>query len=366
VTERIPEGTLYETPFPRVLFRLWKKEASGRLVIRREEKERALHFSKGRLIVDRDGLSETDFLKALVKKRVLAAEAAKRCEKEAAARSVSLVRTLTELGLVSPLPLWNLIQSYYVRQLFSLFDAEEGRFAFETGAEIPDGAGLGEVDTLDLILQGVRQIQNPGFLERRIPADDEPVYLSLPYFLHRLTLEPHERYVLGRLSGASRLRGFYERSELGELESRKVLFAFLCLDILHGPEPSGPARSSPEIGPDEQARVLTALNEKCAFVYRFITKQIGPLARTILGNALEEIKPALGPVFRKMRLQGDGRIEVDPAMTATAAHLDEDLFRQIIRGYDEVLMAEVLAVKKALGPAYEKTLVKQLGRVGCL
>lgn len=365
MTEFLSEGTLYETPFPRVLFRLWKKEAAGRLVLRRpQEAERALYFSKGQVTVERDGLSEPEFLKALVKKRILPAEAARRAVKEAAERGISLLRSLNELGLIAALPLWNLLASFYVRRLFRLFDAEDGRYAFESGALLPEGSALGEIQTLDLILQGIRQIQNAGFLERRVPAPDEPIYLSTPYFLHRLNLEPHERYVLGRLSGVSRLNGFYERSELGETESRKVVFALFCLDILHVREEKGKTREIPESSSAEQTRILASLNDRCACVHKYITKQIGPLARTILGNAIDEIKPGLGPIFRKARFLADGRIEVDPALASGAGHLDEDIFRQIVRGYDEILMAGVLAVKKALGPAHEAAVVKQIERIG--
>ncbi len=365
MTESLSDSTFYETPFARVLFLLWKKDADGRLFVRRpQEAERVLFFSKGRVIVERSGLSEPDFLKALVKKRILPAEEARRAAKEAASKGISLLRTLNELGLIAALPLWNLVMSFYIRRLFPLFDAEEGRYAFEPGTALPEGAGLGEVQTLDLILQGIRQIKNPEFLERRVPPPDEPVYLTTPYFLHRLNLEPHERYVLGRLAGVSRLNGFYDRSELSELESRRVVFALFCLDILRVREERERTREASESSSAEQSRILAALNERCACVHKYITKQIGPLARTILGNAIDEVRPGLGPVFGKARLLADGRVEVDPVITSGAGHLDEDLFRQIVRGYDEILTAGVLAVKKALGPAHESAVVRQIEKIG--
>lgn len=365
MTEILSEGNFYDIPFPRVLFLLWKKEATGRLVIRRpQEAERALFLSKGQVTIERDGLSEPDFLKAMVKKRILSAESARRAEKEAGERGISSLRALNELGIIAPLPLWNLLGAYYVRRLFPLFDAEDGRFELESGTVPPEGSGLGEIQTLDLILQGIRQIQNPGFLERRVPAADEPIYLSTPYFLHRLSLEPHELYVLRHLAGMSRLDGFYGRSELGETESRKVVFALHCLDILHVREEGKKAREIPESSAAEQSRILALQNERCACVHKYITKQIGPLARTILGTAIEEVKPGLGPIFRRARLLGDGRIEVDPALASNTGPLDEDLFRQIVRGYDEILMAGVLAVKKALGPVHEAALVKNIEKIG--
>jgi pimeloyl-ACP methyl ester carboxylesterase len=76
----------------------------------------------------------------------------------------------------------------------------------------------------------------------------------------------------------SRLNGFYERSELGETESRKVVFALFCLDILHVREEKEKTREIPESSAAEQSRILASLNERCACVHKYITKQIGPLA----------------------------------------------------------------------------------------
>jgi hypothetical protein len=66
-----------------------------------------------------------------------------------------------------------------------------------------------------------------------------------------------------------------------------------------------------------------------------------------------------------MRLLPDGRIEVDSAMSATAGHLAEEIFNGLVKGYGEILVAEVLAIKKSLGGAHETALVKNLEKVGC-
>ena len=72
------------------------------------------------------------------------------------------------------------------------------------------------------------------------------------------------------------------------------------------------------------------------------------------------------PVFQKTRLLADGRVEIDPALEATASHLPEELYRTLLRGFDEILMSELLAVKKSLGPVHESALVRALEKVGCL
>ena len=103
------EGSLVETPFPRLLFLLWRREATGRLRVRRGAAETELHFDKGRIVLNKSSFPEKDFLKALVTRKVLPAEAARHCEKSAAEGGLSRIRALGELGLVPPLPLWNLM-----------------------------------------------------------------------------------------------------------------------------------------------------------------------------------------------------------------------------------------------------------------
>jgi hypothetical protein len=363
------DGTFLETPFPRLLFRIWRQESSGRLNLQKGEEAKSLHIENGRIVIEKTALSEKEFLSALVKKKVLPPEKARQCDRYAGAHMISRIKALSDLGLISPLPLWNLIESFFVRQLFSFFDWEEGRFSFESGASLPGGERLGFLQTHDLILQGVRQMRNVRLIEQHLPAEEDPIYVSSPYFLHKLNFEPHEKYVLDVLHHALNLKGFHGLCEIGKKESQKTLFAFVCMDILAVPEKRGQGR------PDDQAkeppaaepeRVLDALNEKCAYIHKYITKQIGPLAHTILGNCLEEIRPGLGPLFKKMRLLPDGRIEVDSAVTATASHLPEELFKSLRKGYDEILVAEVLAVKKSLGGAHETTLVKNMEKIGCL
>ncbi|MBM3310040.1 MAG: DUF4388 domain-containing protein [Candidatus Aminicenantes bacterium] len=359
------EGTLAATPFPRVLFDLWTRERTGRLRLRREDEERILHFEKGRLCLARESFSERDFLAALVRKKVLLPGQAESAERLASLKGFSLLKALGEAGALSPIPLWSLLASFFVRQLFPLFDREEGTFDFEPVPPLPAEARLGHLEVPDLILQGVRQMQNDSLIERFLPPPAEAFRLSAPYFLQRLDLEPYERYALSLLGEVPNLQSFRARAELGERESRKALFAFACLGLLGlaAPEaaagpPAGPPVSNPE-------RLTEAFNEKCAFVFKYLSKEAGPVAQSILGKALDEAKSALGPAFQRAALLSDGRIELETGLRLGAGSASAEVRRSTLRGFDEILTAEVLAVRKSLGPAHETAVVKGLEKVGC-
>jgi hypothetical protein len=358
-------GTLAETPFPRLLFELWRQERSGRLQVRSGKGERALHFDKGQLLVTQDAAEGKDFLAALIRKKVLTPEQAERAERLADARKITLIKSLSELGLMSPIPLWSLAESFFVRRLYPLFDLEDGEYVLDSEFVLPGGQRFNRLQTTDYVLEGIRQMHNDGLIARALPGEEEAIRTSAPYYLPLLKFEAPERYALQLLSGACSIRRFQEWSELGARENRRILFAFRCLGIL-SPAESRTADLGPQASPGvEQGRILEALNEKCAFIYKFVSKEIGPVAGSVLNRALDEVRPSLGPMFQKMALQYDGRVEVDAALRLSVEHLPEEVFRTIVQGYDEILTAEVLAVRKTLGPAQETVLVRSLEKIGC-
>lgn len=364
VYEPAAEGTFGEAPLARVLFGLWNGERTGRLEVRTGDGRRTLHILNGDVVMEREGLSEKDFLTALAKKNVLAAEQIRQCARLAKTSGQSLLRSVSETGVLSPLPLWNLMESYYVRRIFPLFDQEEGGWTFEPGDGLPVRDRLGMLATPGLILQGIRQMQNASLIDRFLPEDNAPIRLDAPARLHKVDWEPHERYALQVLGSVPTLRTFHEACEMGRKEARKPLFAFHCLGILSAGESKPKARAGNGPAAVGAGLAFETLNEKCAFIYRYVTKEIGPLARTIINRSLEELKPGLGPLFQKMTLLPDGRVEADTAVSHKAGHLPDELTRGLLRGYEEILVAEVLAVKKALGPKHETALVKALEKIG--
>jgi hypothetical protein len=358
------DGSFSENPFACVLFGLWRAEATGQLTIETGEAEKFLHLQSGDVVVERKGLSLKDFLGALAKKRVLTSEQVRQCARTARSDGISLLKAVSELGYLSPLPLWNLLESFYARRLFPLFDREDGNWTFDPGAGLPVRERIGLIPGQELILQGIRQMQNPAVFERFLPEDRAPIRVCAPAHMHKIAWEPHERYALQVVGSVPNLKSFFEATELSLKEARKILFGFFALGILSPAESRSPSPGRPGSAPESNRRALESLNEKCAFLYRYVTKEIGPLGRTIVARAIEEIKPGLGTLFQKTTLLPDGHIEADPALRPDSGHFPDEMLAAMIRGYEEILLAEIQAVRKTLGVRHESALVQALEKVG--
>ena len=111
-------------------------------------------------------------------------------------------------------------------------------------------------------------------------------------------------------------------------------------------------------------RLLGVFYAKCSFVFSYISKESGPVAFSIVEKPLEEVRSRLAPAFQGAELKPDGRLEIKSLLKVNANIVGVGCRRSVLRSMDEVLVAEVLAVKRTLGPAHESALVRGLDKVG--
>ena len=80
--------------------------------------------------------------------------------------------------------------------------------------------------------------------------------------------------------------------------------------------------------------------------------------------ALDEVRPRLAPPLQGLEIRSDGRVELKPFPVVALNSLHPDSRRALLDILSEILVAEVLAVKKTLGNDHEAAVVKGLERIG--
>jgi len=122
----------------------------------------------------------------------------------------------------------------------------------------------------------------------------------------------------------------------------------------------------PEFSISDLDRLFAAFNDQCSFICKYISKEIGPVALNVIEKSLDEIKGRIDPIFQNCELKPDGRIELRTLLKKNLGVSTDESKRSLLRSFDEVLTAEVLAVKRTLGNSHESALVKGLERIGDL
>jgi hypothetical protein len=358
------QGNLAEIPFALLLFRCWKGERFGCLKIKNDEVEKRLYLEKGKIRVKKDSFPEKDFLQNLVKKNLLHPSLLKEHENFASQNKSSLIKASIEIRTFSPSELWELMEIFIKEDLFPVFDWSQGEYVLDSADPPMESGVLFSIQTLNFILEGVRQMKNFDLIKDHIPPENTTIQILESDYQNQIKLEPPEKYLLDVIDKKNDVRTIYESSELGVSETQKTLFAFSSIGIIGAPQESPKESLSQERAPAGFNKTLDAFNEKCIYIYKYISKEIGPVALNVLRKCLDEIKGHLSPLSQRIEIGPDGRIQMDSLLRAKTSLFSEENRKVLLRDLNEILAAEVLTVKKTLGNEHERALVENLKRQG--
>jgi hypothetical protein len=364
MADEIWHGNLAVTPFPQLLFRLWEKRNTGHLSIQAEGVERSVFFVKGDPALVEGCFSNEQFLAKLLSAKVLTALQAEECAHYARERNISLPRSLIEQEIVASPLIWGALAEFWWEEIGAVFDWPRADLTFHIGAIVQDSQVYAIFPAPTVILRGIRRMKNQSLIEASLPAETEFLQILSPAHSDHLHLAPSEKHVLRVLRQSPRLGDLYALSQTGKRETQKVVLSFLTLGLAGVTPASGASKAPPEMSSAGLEKIWNGFNDKCSYIHKYISKEIGPVGLSVLEKALEEVRARLAPPFQGLELRADGRVEFSPFPLMSLPLFTEETRKNFIHLLNEVLAAEVLAVKKALGNTHEAAVVRNLEKIG--
>ena len=350
--------------FPLILFSVWESKTTGRLLVKKDSIEKKLTFIKGNLAIYTDTWDEKALLKYLLKKKILDNPSVKKCEERKAKKKTSLLAALLDLGLLSPQHLWKNMELYTKQDLFPLFDLYPVASTLVSEKTPPEAAILFTIPTLSLIREGIYRMKNIKLIDTLIPKETEDLQKLAPEYQDQIILEPYEEHLIHAVNEKKDLKSLISASALGEKFTKKALFSLLCLGIVGSSPMATPNKPLQEFSAAELQKILDTFNNKCSYIYKSVSKELGPVALNLMEKSIDDIKPHLSKHFQKIRMEADGRIDLQPVLKSNIIHTDRETIQLIIKSLNEILTAEILAVKKTLGSEFESTMIKNVEKIG--
>jgi hypothetical protein len=271
-------------------------------------------------------------------------------------------RILIEAGILNPKGVWEAMRRQARSMVLGLFEWEQGEFQFREGEEIA-GSGL-ELDLaiLELIADGIRCVKETRLFTQRMPSGPS-IFEAIPAAERKasLMLEPHERYVLSLVDGRRNLAQLTASSEIGEAETLRVVFllfsvGYLKMRAFHpAREESRDARAEP---------LIRRYNEMFAFLHRYLVREVGPIGDAVMGRYFEDQRKAQPALLSEGRLGCDGTLDERILIRNLAALKNENRMESLVDGLNELLYAELLAVRRTLGASHEGRAVQGLRDLG--
>lgn len=361
-------GSLGELDVAAILARMHVQALDGQLKVAAARFTKTLRLQDGRIVFAQSSLADDALGRFLLGRGVLDAAQLEKGRRRMQKHHSRLGRALLELGLLTPEQLWSEVGAQLRAIVFSLFPLRAGRYDIGSlDGDARENIQL-ELPVPEAILEGVRRIADGEFIESRF-APGTDLFASPGHAIGAVTLKPHEAHVLSLVREATPLDEVLARSELLRADTLKVLYALRTLGMVCDRPQPGRAQTphslpSPPTTFTSFDEALQHYNTRFEYIYRVLSKEIGPVAHAILADAITAILDSIPPCFQGVEIRANGRVDDKSILKSVWYENFAEASGEFLRGLDEILYAEIYAVKRHLGKEHETLLLQWIRKPG--
>jgi hypothetical protein len=361
-------GLLSEFDFTTILALMNGQALDGQLKISTAHFSKALRLENGRIVFAQSSLTEDSLGNFLLRRGVIDQPLLAKSRRYMQKNHIRHGRALLEIGVLTAEHLWSEVAAHLRAIVFSLFALRSGKYDISQLPENENENIVLDVPIPDMILEGIRQIKDEEFIESRFGAD--MILYPHPGKDHDAhALKPFERHILSLVSEPAAVSAIVQKSELLRFDTMKILYALLKLELIcdskqpaRQPTPSQVHQLPTTFTSYEEA--LHYYNARFEYIYRVLSKEIGPVAHSILFDSITAIRDTISPCFQNLEIRSDGRIEEKSVMKSIWYENFPDNSNEFLKGLEEILYAEIYAVKRHLGKDHEKLILQWIRESG--
>ena len=348
-------GRLSDVSLPEMLIFLKVSQKTGVLSFVQTGVRKALFFLEGRVVFAASSLSQDRLGEVLLRGGKISADEYLRLSQRIRGGQ-RMGKALIESGVLAPRDLWWGIEQQVREIVWSLFSWEEGSFQFEE-SDRPRGEKITiNLEVEALTVEGIRRISGTGTISNHfVPVD---TILERTAKLSPVPLEPYEEHVLRQVNGKKTVAEICKDSEIGEAETRKVLHTFMAVGVI-----AVKGRKQAPLDPEAIERadyrgMVELYNQMYKYLFRHMSGEVGPIAEIILEKYLGELKGRPHSLFERVRLRRDGSLDPQQIELNVTRVKPFERRNRLVEALNELLYAELLAVKRTLGTSHEAQLIK--------
>ena len=331
--------------------------ATGILALTSGGARKALYLKAGRVVFATSNLPTDRLGEVLLRAGKITRE-----QNESSIRALAQGRrqgkVLVEMSALSPQELWSAVQNQVSEIVFSVFQWSEGQFHFEESV-LPEKERITvDLDVTALVIEGVRRADALSTTRGR--ELDGYLVLERGNEPPPGVLQPWEQHVLSLVDGEKTIVELSHESEAGEGQTLKAIYGFLAAGILRSRGRKVRPLDQDFVQEDTDMALVDSFNNMYRRVLAYMVREVGPIAESVLAKYLNNVRQVRPQVLQDVTLRNDGALE-EAAIERNLARLPEDTRRSLlVDTLNELLYAELLAVKRTLGPDHETALVREL------
>lgn len=345
------EGDIASIALPDVLGFMAMIRRTGRLILRRADLERTIHWKDGEIVFASSNSPEDSLGKFLLRNGKITEEQFD----ESSRRMTPLMRhgkVLVMMGALSPKDLWWGVKNQVLEIIYSLFVWNDGKFLFSEGQDDANQEPIKlSINTSSVIMEGIRRMDEVARIRERITSP-EMVFARVPGIepnLHELDLNETELRLLNKIDGKLSIRDLIRVVELTEFEATRILFQLLSARVVEAVprDPSHPVLTEVEDSP-ELLRVVSIYNRMFGRLSEALVTSVGEQqAREILNGVLQSSET--DELWNGVAFDQEARFE-ENMLIANVSELPFERRRAVLEeGLNTLLSIALFEVSQHLG-----------------
>jgi len=270
-------GNLKTVSFPDILQLLASGKKTGILEVKTSTRQKEVAFKVGNIIYASSVNSSEDLLGNMLLRRG-------KITKVELQRAIDLHKqtgrqlgtTLIDMNLFSKEDIAECLRLQIEEIVYNLFAWEEGDFFFHEGAVPQKTPFLIEMNTMNVVMEGTRRIDEWMEIQKVIPSDEVIIALSAFPRIGRdeLTISIDEFRVMSLINGENTMKDIIYSSPLSEFVTCRSIYKLMINNLV---EAIGKKEAEPEVQEDEEEVLLAIafkLYNNCFFRIRSIVDAV--------------------------------------------------------------------------------------------
>jgi hypothetical protein len=291
-THHILSGDLSRVHLPDVLSFLAMIRGTGKLLLRKAQMERSIHWKDGEIVFAASNAPEHSLGMFLLRNGKITQEQYEESKRRVTAQ-LRHGKLLVQMGALSPKDLWWGVKNQALEIIYSLFSWKDGTFVFGDAAdELLNERIVLSIHTSTVIMEGIRRLDESAMIREKITSLDM-IFLKVPGTVPdfpSLEMSDHEVALYDNMDGKQTIRELIGRSEMTEFEVKRILFQLLSARLIEvSPEERSfrPVFLDVEDSP-ELLRVISTYNGMFGRLYEALLGKVGEeTARDIVMTAMQ-------------------------------------------------------------------------------
>ena len=355
-------GNLATVTFADILQLLSTGKKSGALVITRGSQSKEIFFRNGHVIYATSTNADEDLLGQLLVKRGTIKQAD--LDRALALQKTSgkkLGATLIELQLISQQEMAACLKIQIEEIVYSLFGWNQGEFNFHEGRTPSANTLVTELNTMNIVMEGMRRIDEWGQIQKNLPPDNIPLKVTLPPPVKgEVPLSADEISLLTLVNGQRTLSDLIRESPVGEFATTKAVHRLVSAGLLE--KSNAPRLQVSEEKNEEHLWTLMLKVYASAFavVARTLQQKLGEAGQHLYRDIPE--KTARGVDGQLVQFVFGEGFDHKALFAALAGVPREVRLFSLCNRFNRLLADALAVVQSALGSAVKKQVVAEIKR----